>query len=42
MAVWRRKPKDRMLIHSDPPVHQHASFLTHHNLVQLEADAALP
>ena len=37
MAVWRRKPKDKLLIHSGQSVHftsmDWASFLRHHNLV---------
>jgi putative transposase len=37
MAVWRRKPKDRVLIHSDQGSQftsmDWASFLKHHNLV---------
>ena len=36
MAVWRRKPKNRVLIHSDQgsqfTIRDWASFLTHHNL----------
>jgi putative transposase len=36
MAVWRRKPKDKVLIHSDQGVQftsmDWASFLKHHNL----------
>ncbi len=37
MAVWRRKPKDKVLIHSDQGSQftsmDWASFLKHHNLV---------
>lgn len=37
MAVWRRKPKDKVLIHSDQGSQftsmDWASFLRHHNLV---------
>ena len=37
MAVWRRKPKDKLLIHSDQGAQftsmDWASFLRHHNLV---------
>ncbi len=37
MAVWRRKPKDKVLIHSDQSSQftsmDWASFLKHHNLV---------
>jgi putative transposase len=37
MAVWRRKPKDKVLIHSDQGSQftsmDLASFLRHHNLV---------
>lgn len=37
MAVWRRKPKDKVLIHSDQGSQftsmVWASFLRHHNLV---------
>jgi putative transposase len=37
MAVWRRKPKDKVLIQSDQGSQftslDCASFLTHHNLV---------
>jgi putative transposase len=37
MAVWRRKPKDKVLIHSDQGAQftsmDWASFLKHHNLV---------
>lgn len=38
MAVWRRKPKNKVLIHSDQGSQftsmDWASFLKHHNLVQ--------
>jgi len=37
MAVWRRKPKDQVLVHSDKGSQftsmDWASFLKHHNLV---------
>ena len=37
MAVWRRKPKDKVLVHSDQSSQftsmDWASFLKHHNLV---------
>ena len=37
MAVWRRKPKDKVLVHSDQGSQftsmDWASFLKHHNLV---------
>jgi putative transposase len=37
MAVWRRKPKDQVLVHSDQGSQftsiDWASFLRHHNLV---------
>jgi putative transposase len=37
MAVWRRKPKDQVLVHSDQGSQftrmDWASFLKHHNLV---------
>jgi putative transposase len=37
MAVWRRKPKDKVLIHSDQgsqfTIMDWASFLKHHNLI---------
>ena len=44
MTVWRRKPKDRVLIQSDHPVHQHGLGRVPHapQSGSLEVDAALP